>query len=693
MNIIKINVRHIRKAECISKINIVKGLIVLTYIFIITGNIFAQSLIPQTASGMGKITFSPDGKTFAASSSGYTIKLWNYESLLEIGTFAGHTDYIYSLNFSPDGKALLSCSDDNTVRIWDVSSQKEMQKINIEGVRAAAFGSNARQIITASRDKTVKMRDLDNNEEILSVDTFTEYIQALLYDPELQYIIFSDSNRIEIFNTGTKSIEKTFYHNGNVSSLAISPDKRYLISGSKGGMVGVWYLTEDDSFLLDTEHNEEITSVGISGDSKLIFSLSDEKIAVWDLSQRKLLLSIPGNKDETRYYAVFSPDSKRIITAHGNNRNMLTVWDASDGREITSIKANYDRVKRISLNAAGNIIAVLSGDNTVRIWNLIDGNMIKLLQCHSDSIDEINFSPDGERIIYGSDSRIYIWDWKNDNKIMSYYAYAKYGVSSISYSPDGESIISSGFGHIVKLWNAKNGTSIWAKIHNDNWGTIVTAFSNNGKYIASANESIQIRNVKTGELVKKLVISSEDNSNYKFCSLVFSDDDTYLFSGSNKIILWDFEKGTQIKTFSEHEGTVTALSISQGGQKLASGSSDTTIILWNIEDGSFQKYTGHERGIDSVYFTSGGKGLVSASSDSVRVWDCKSGAEIIKFIGFSDGEWACITPDGYYNASEAALDGGKYLAAVSGTQLYDMAEYKRRFYRPDIITERLRGIQ
>jgi WD40 repeat protein len=69
--------------------------------------------------------------------------------------------------------------------------------------------------------------------------------------------------------------------------------------------------------------------------------------------------------------------------------------------------------------------------------------------------------------------------------------------------------------------------------------------------------------------------------------VAYSPNGTTLASGSSDrtIILWDVKTGEETATLKGHADTVRSVAFSPGGRLLASGSDDKTIRLWEVKKG------------------------------------------------------------------------------------------------------------
>jgi hypothetical protein len=86
------------------------------------------------------IVFSPDNKTLAAGRESGVVCLWDAQTGELLKAFKGHASTVLALAFSPDGDTLASGGEDATVRLWDVQTGQE---------RATLTSSNSQSRVSA----------------------------------------------------------------------------------------------------------------------------------------------------------------------------------------------------------------------------------------------------------------------------------------------------------------------------------------------------------------------------------------------------------------------------------------------------------------------------------------------------------------------------------------------------------------
>ncbi|WP_438038181.1 TIR domain-containing protein [Sorangium sp. So ce128] len=133
------------------------------------------------------------------------------------------------------------------------------------------------------------------------------------------------------------------------------------------------------------------------------------------------------------------------------------------------------------------------------------------------------------------------------------------------------------------------------------------------------------------------------------------------------------------RTLSGHLGSVTACAISHDGARIVSGSSDSTLKVWDLANGHLLfTLEGHSARINACAISPDGERIVSASSDgTLKVWDAASGGLLSTLEGHTDGINACaISPDGKRIVSGSSDRTLVVWDAASCTPLYALGEQR-----------------
>ncbi|KAF7557010.1 hypothetical protein G7Z17_g1025 [Cylindrodendrum hubeiense] len=118
----------------------------------------------------------------------------------------------------------------------------------------------------------------------------------------------------------------------------------------------------------------------------------------------------------------------------------------------------------------------------------------------------------------------------------------------------------------------------------------------------------------------------------------------------------------------EGHGLVTSVSFSGDGRRLASGSADRTVKIWDAITGALQRtLKGHSTFINSVKFSGDGGQLASGSDDkTVRIWDAATGVLKRTLKGHDSVTSVALSNDGRRLASGSPDGGVKIWDATTG---------------------------
>jgi WD40 repeat protein len=561
-------------------------------------------------------------------------------------TFQGHTEPVFGVAFSPDGIRLASGSRDRTLKVWDVQTGEVQMTLrgHTGSIDKVVFSPDGTRIASGSDDRTLKVWDARTGLEILTLQGHTGPVQSVAFSPSGKHLVSGgDDTMVKVWDSQSgQEILTLKGHTNRVGSVAFSADGTRIASGSGDRTLKVWDAqTGDETWTLKGGAG---SGIAFSPTGKeLATDQADYTVRVWDLETHREGVTLKGHTNFVK--PAFSPDGKRIVT--GSFDRTVKVWDAQTGGEIRTLRGHTDLVECVALSPDGQRIASASSDCTIKVWELEKDQKSITLQGHTENIWSAAFSLDGKRLAIGCvDGSLKVWDAQTCQPLLTIQAH-RAPARSVAFSPDGRRIVSGSEDRTVNVWDAHNGQHLLSLEGHTHYVRCV-AFSPDGERIVSASHdgTVKLWDARTGQQIRTL-----QGHPGGVWSVAFSPNGKRMVSGGDDTIVkvWDSQTGQEILTLKGHTNWVGSVAFSADCKRIVSGSKDGTMKVWDAETGDeFLTIKGHVDDVVSVAFSADGKRIASGSEDRmVKIWDVETGQHLLTLKGHADYLRSVVfSPDG-----------------------------------------------
>jgi WD40 repeat protein/beta-lactamase regulating signal transducer with metallopeptidase domain len=580
--------------------------------------------LPGTLAGL---LFSPDGKTLAGRTAGGGLLL----VAADTGKLIHHIKpaprkasnaFVISagangpeppgMAFTPDSKTLVAAATDYeqdkaipSIKLWDLTTGREVRKIPVAGngsVAAVAVAPGGKAL-AYGRGGVVHVCDLDTGKEMQRLKAPDNQVASLSYSRDGKILAARGRNqKLAVWDAATGKALHALgdaaplrrstggfilvsagggFSGPETRALAISPDGKQIASAS-GSTVRIWDAVTGKELPLQGGHRRPPAAVRLSPDGKILISWgADQVIRRWDAATGRALGAFAA--PARTLLATFSADGR--VVALANADNTIRLHDTASGQELRRLTMQGSTVA-LAFAPGAKMIAARGGNNLIHLFDVAAGKELRQIALPSTAkpgqpgvlilgaagplagaAPGLAFSPDGKlllSVVPGNSSRalviIDVATGKQLRKIDS-----PQPLASFAFSPDGRTVATENADHTVTLWETASARER---------GRL-------GKPALSspqpARGTMAVRFVIDGVAARGV----DDLSGPVGLSFA-PDGKTLAVRGpGGSIRAWEVVSGRQLGQFQGHEGRIETVAFAPNGRALASGASDTTILVWD----------------------------------------------------------------------------------------------------------------
>jgi WD40 repeat protein len=269
----------------------------------------------------------------------------------------------------------------------------------------------------------------------------------------------------------------------------------------------------------------------------------------------------------------FIKDGSQVATV--SHDHTVRVWDATTGAQQKQYTGPInERWETVEFNPNGRQVAV-AGDSIVHEYALATDHWRGIVMWIGKSYNSGRYDSTGFRMVTScSDSTAHIWDHTEaiDSLMMTLVGHRNV-VLDARYSPDNSKILTCSADSTARLWDVATGLEL--RRINRFHAVTGAVFNVDGRWIATAADSLNVWDAATGELVLSWLPPGADSVS----SASFNPTNgTIAAAVSDSVVILDVATGRQVWSSGKLSGVIGVVFSPTGDRLLVTGEDGLAMI-------------------------------------------------------------------------------------------------------------------
>ncbi len=528
------------------------------------------------------------------------LTLFDVATAKETSRLQGNTEQVHPKVFSPDSKVLVASDREGRLHMWDVNTGEQTKRLRreLKGIGGVAFSPDGKILALGGKDKAIHLFQWETGHEFSVLQGHEDSVGVLIFSPDGRTLASkSEDKTIRLWNVAGRKLIRQFADPHRwFSWIRFSPDGQRLIRfayNSFASHTGMDVAVFDVATGAEVQRLPQLTanaSPDLSPDGKTLAAIQfgESTPRFWDLHSGKLRKHLGGHRSTITELA-FANDGKSAISS--DLSRMIIRWDlrTGQGRQVSHFEEG--KVARSTCAPDQKTIATFGWwERLIQLWDAASGTELCVLGRHNWDSERaepprrpISFSADGNRLACVDQSQVQLWE------VSSRQRHVLQGLEGpvycVAFAPDGRTVAAGAFEqpNPIAVWDVATGNLVRKLGQAEEVYSL--SFSPNGKWLAAAylDAKPKIWDVVAGREMRTLA-----GPPTAIClNLAFSADSKLVVGAATKenerpVYIWEVLTGKVVRRFVGHETSGSAVAFAPNGTMVASGSGDSSILLWDV---------------------------------------------------------------------------------------------------------------
>ena len=343
-------------------------------------------------------------------------------------------------------------------------------------------------------------------------------------------------------------------------------------------------------------------------DTVTAWAVVNASAVVWEVPSGRLLSPTGGHTGLVESLA-FTADSKTVVTVGGG---AVLQWDPATGKQTGTVRlrppGRSGEVESYGMRLSADALTIRAG-NPPALYDIATGGQLFTLRGASDYSSEPTLCADGRTLLAApnppgtmpktppTSMRVPVWDIITGAKLTEFET--RFGtLTSAAITPDRKKVVtligvrvenSFKLDYFVTGWDLATGKKLGdVSVTPANGQVLVAAPDNTTALVTTENGNLAVVDFVAGKAVREIDTERQAPTAVS----PFGPDGKWFAVGSGyggygpkpAVRVYEWQTGKVVRTFRGHESLIQSLAFSPDGKTLASGSQDTTVLLWDLNE-------------------------------------------------------------------------------------------------------------